>query len=251
MERKYKTKDQKKIEKLTVKLAETEAELSKVKKDRKRLNYAVDRLENEKAKAKDKSSSNDIQKIKELNAQIKQLEQSIEEKEEEYGKKVKRLLEERQIAERNCNYYKDKMNTAREQVRSELESEYNGMLNNVIRAIANTRKGKPKSNPNISRYEDGKRYFIERKDNEEHEIPIFSIENLFIQIHPKTGLPLSDIHFKLFKEWAYLNLDYLQFYSPYEEYINKNKMRMEFNTRVEAAYIVGKKLLPFYEHLLF
>lgn len=44
MERKYKTKDQKKIEKLTVKLAETEAELSKVKKDRKRLNYAVDRL---------------------------------------------------------------------------------------------------------------------------------------------------------------------------------------------------------------
>lgn len=45
MERKYKTKDQKKIERLTAKLAETEAELSQVKKDRKRLNYAVDRLE--------------------------------------------------------------------------------------------------------------------------------------------------------------------------------------------------------------
>ena len=45
MERKFKTKDQRKIERLTVKLAETEAELSQVKKDRKRLNYAVERLE--------------------------------------------------------------------------------------------------------------------------------------------------------------------------------------------------------------
>ena len=244
------TKDQK-IERLEAKLTETEAELSQVKKDRKRLNYAVERLENEKAKAKEKSSSNDIQKIKELNAQIKQLEQSIEEKEEEYSKKVKRLLEEKQIAERSNNYYKDKLYTVQKDVRNEVELEYEECFNNVIRTIVNTRKGKPKNSPNISRYNDGKRYYIERKDNEDHEKPIFSIDNLFIQIHPKTGLPLSDIHFKLLKEWAYLNLDYLQFYSPYEEYINQNKMRMEYNTRVEAAYIVGKKILPFYEHLLF
>ena len=45
MERKYKSKDQKKIERLEAKLTETEAELSQVKKDRKRLNYAVERLE--------------------------------------------------------------------------------------------------------------------------------------------------------------------------------------------------------------
>lgn len=44
MERKFKTKDQKKIERLEEKLAETEAELSNVKKDRKRLNYTVERL---------------------------------------------------------------------------------------------------------------------------------------------------------------------------------------------------------------
>ena len=65
-------------------------EISEVKKDRKRLNYAVERLEKEKAKAKEKSSSNDIQKMKELKAQIKQLEQSIEEKELEMEKKEKR-----------------------------------------------------------------------------------------------------------------------------------------------------------------
>ena len=251
MDKKFKTKDQKKIERLEEKLAKKEAELSEVKKDRKRLTYAVERLENEKKKAKDTSSSNDIQKIKELNAQIKQMEQSIAEKEEECGKRVKRLIEEKQIVERSNNYYKEKLYTVQKDVRNEVELEYEECFNNVIRTIVNTRKGTPKTSPNISRYENGERYYIERKDNEEHEKPIFSIDNLFIQIHPKTGLPLSDIHFKLLKEWAFLNLNYLQFYSPYEDYINQNKMRMEYKTRVEAAYIVGKKILPFYEHLLF
>lgn len=60
MELKYKTKDQKKIEKLEEKLAETEAELSKVKKDRKRLNYAVGRLERV---LKNHSSKEDKKKI--------------------------------------------------------------------------------------------------------------------------------------------------------------------------------------------
>ena len=50
MDKKFKTKDQKKIERLEAKLAETEAELSQVKKDRKRLNYAVERLERENQK---------------------------------------------------------------------------------------------------------------------------------------------------------------------------------------------------------
>lgn len=44
MDKKFKTKDQKKIEKLEEKLANKNAELSEVKKDRKRLTYAVDRL---------------------------------------------------------------------------------------------------------------------------------------------------------------------------------------------------------------
>lgn len=44
MDKKFKTKDQKKIERLEEKLAKKEAELSEVKKDRKRLTYAVDRL---------------------------------------------------------------------------------------------------------------------------------------------------------------------------------------------------------------
>ena len=117
------------------------------------MNYAVERLENEKAKAKDKSSSNDIQKIKELNAQIKQLEKSTAEKEEECDKIVKRLLEEKKSAEQSNNYYQNKLYTVQKDVRNEVELEYEACFNNVIRAIVNTRKGVPKNSPNISRYE--------------------------------------------------------------------------------------------------
>lgn len=45
MDKKFKTKDQKKIERLEKVIDKQKKELSKVKKDRKRLNYAVGRLE--------------------------------------------------------------------------------------------------------------------------------------------------------------------------------------------------------------
>ena len=51
MEQKYKTKDQRKIERLEKVIDKQKKELSEVKKDRKRLNYAVERLEREKKKA--------------------------------------------------------------------------------------------------------------------------------------------------------------------------------------------------------
>lgn len=85
--------DKQKIERLEKVIDNQNEELSQIKKERKKLNYAVARLENEKAKAKEKSSPNDIQMIKELKAQIKQLEQSIEEKELEMDKRVKSSAE--------------------------------------------------------------------------------------------------------------------------------------------------------------
>lgn len=244
------TKDQT-IKRLKGVIDKQKKEMSEIKKDRKRLNYAVDRLERQNKKLSVQSSKEDIERIKELNAQIKQMEQSVAEKEEEWCKKEKRLQQQKENAEQDLNYYKCKLNTVREQVRNELESEYEGRVDNVIKAIANTRKGKPQTNPNISRYKDGKKYYIEREDNVEREIPMFSTSDLFIQIHPKTGYPLTDIHFRLLNEWAYLNFDYLQFYSLYEEWLNRNKMVANQNDIVSTAYKVGKKILPFYEHLLF
>lgn len=240
-----------KIARLEKKIEEQKKEMTEIKKDRKRLNYAVERLERKIQKLSAQSSKEDIERMKELNAQIKQMEQSVAEKEEEWNKKEKRLQQQKENAEQDLNYYKGKLITVREQIRNELESEYDGYVNETIKGIVNFRKGKPDKIGNLSHYRNGDNYYNEEINGVEREMPIFSTSDLFIQIHPKTGRPLTDIHFRLLKEWANLNFDYLQFYSPYEEWLNRNKMVANQNDIVSTAYEVGKKILPFYEHLLF
>lgn len=60
------------------------SELTDVKKDRKRLNYAVERLEKEKLSAQ--SSKEDIERIRELESQIEELKSAIETKDTEMAK---------------------------------------------------------------------------------------------------------------------------------------------------------------------
>lgn len=245
MERQYKTKDQKKIERLTAKLAETEAELSQVKKDRKRLNYAVERLESEKAKAKEKSSSNDIQKIKELNAQIKQLEQSIEEKELEMAKKEERSKSKISSEENTTKYWYNKYHELWNDIKAEHNAYYEQTLIDLIR----NRKGVDERNEILSAYERGDLYYSLNENGEERKYPFFSPSDLFIQIHPKTGLPLTKENFKVLEKWAYLHFDYQYRMGIWKEH------RLQYNlsdeAKVKNAYELGKVLVPLYEHLLF
>ena len=79
MDRKYKTKDQRKIERLEKVIDNQKKELSEVKKDRKRLNYAVERLEREKKKALDTLTPAAIKLICEYSEQVNEIEKKNEE----------------------------------------------------------------------------------------------------------------------------------------------------------------------------
>ena len=245
MKQKYKTKDQRKIERLEKVIDKQKKELSKVKKDRKRINYAVERLESEKAKAKDKSSSNDIQKIKELNAQIKQLEQSIEEKELEMAKKEERSKSKISSEENCAKYWKRKY----DDLWNDIEAEHNAYFEKTLIDLIRNRKGVDERNEILSAYERGDLYYSLNENGEERKYPFFSPSNLFIQIHPKTGLPLTKENFKVLQKWAYLHFDYQYRMGLWEEH------RLQYNlsdeAKVKNAYELGKELVPLYEHLLF
>ena len=90
MYRKLKTKEQKKIERLEAKLAKKEAELSQVKKDRKRLNYAVGRLERV---LKNHSSKEDKKRIALLEKDLQTANETAEKRYEKL-KRAKIVIDE-------------------------------------------------------------------------------------------------------------------------------------------------------------
>ena len=240
------TKDQT-IDRLEKKIEEQKKEMTEIKKDRKRLNYAVERLERQIQKLSAQSSKDDIKKITELESQIEELKSAIEEKETEMAKREKKLNQ----TIKDCNFQYRNLTERYEEVRTSVTAEFDGYVDDALKQIVNFRKGRQNNIGNLSYYENGDKFYIENVNGKECEMPIFSTSDLFIQIHPKTGQPLTDIHFKLLKEWAFLNFDYQQFYSPYDEWLNRNKMVANDGAIVATSYEVGKKLLPFYEHLLF
>ena len=75
MDKKFKTKDQKKIERLEKVIDNQKKELSEVKKDRKRLNYAVERLER---LLKNHSSKEDKKKIAFLERELQTANETAE-----------------------------------------------------------------------------------------------------------------------------------------------------------------------------
>ena len=238
------TKDQK-IERLEKVIDKQKKEISKIKKERKRLKYAVERLENEKAKAKDKSSSNDIQKIKELNAQIKQLAQSIEEKELEMEEKEKRSASKIRSEENYTQYWHRQYDDLWKSIKAEHNAYFEKTLIDLIR----NRKGVKESKEILNAYERGELYYTLTENDEEKKYPIFSPSDLFIQIHPKTGLPLTKENFKVLNDWAFLQYDYQYRMGIWRDHLLKHNLSDE--AKAKNAYQLGKDLVPLYEHLLF
>lgn len=220
-------------------------ELSEVKKDRKRLNYAVERLEKEKAKAKEKSSSNDIQKMKELKAQIKQLEQSIEEKELEMEKKEKRSAMIINREESTTKYWHRKYDDLWESI----EAEHNAYFEKTLIDLIRNRTGVKEREEILNAYERGELFYTLTENGEEKKYPFFSPYDIFVQIHPKTGLPLTSVNFKVLYKWAEFQPDYQMHLGYWRDYLlNSNPSEKAKN---QSAYNIGKALLPLYEHLLF
>lgn len=236
--------DKQKIERLEKVIDNQNEELSQIKKERKKLNYAVARLENEKAKAKEKSSPNDIQMIKELKAQIKQLEQSIEEKELEMDKRVKSSAEKISREANTTKYWYRKYND----LWKTIESEHQAYFENALVELIYNRKGVKERYENLNAYENGELYYSLTENGEEKKYPFFSPYDLFIQIHPKTGLPLTKENHKVLEKWAFLNYEYQVQRGYWREYLEKSPSE---KVKIQSAYNVGKDLVPFYEHLLF
>lgn len=243
------TKDQT-IERLKSEVAEQKSELTKVKKDRKRLNYAVEKMKRQIQKLSSQSSTEDIEKIKELERLIEEQKSTIAEKENEKQKMEKRLYQT--IEDKDFHY--DNLMKRYNTVREEVKAEYDGYVDEVLEKIAKFRNYSNNyyiySN-NRSSYENGEEYYMVKENDEERKYPMFSTSDLFIQIHPKTGVPLTDIHFKIFYQWSKYNLDYLQYHAHFKEWLNNVKMVADTEIIVSSAYKLGKKILPYYEHLLF
>ena len=206
MERKFKTKDQRKIETLEAKLTEKEAELSQVKKDRKRLNYAVERLEREKKKAldtltpaaihlifeyKDKASEKEKQN-EELKSVIAEKEKDIADKEERYNTLLSKFNEkEEDESEIRKQIWGDKEKFKRkvmEQTVNKIVENWDGIYSQSW----DDRK-------QLRYFNEGKRYYFYLGDEDgDFDYPaylcsMFSTNHLIIGIHPDKGRELSGI----------------------------------------------------------
>lgn len=236
--------DKQKIERLERVIDDQKKELSQVKKDRKRLNYVVERLEKEKSKAKETSSSNDIQMIKELKAQIKQLEKTIEEKDLEISKKEERSAMIIWSREDDTKYVQRKY----DELCNNIEAEHKIYFENALIELIQKRKGVKERYGNLNAYENGELYYSLTENGLEKEYLIFSPCDLFIKIHPKTGLPLTKENYKVLEKWSFLQYDYQMQMGYWREYLQQSPSE---KAKIQSAYNIGKELLPLYEHLLF
>lgn len=238
------TKDQT-IERLKGVIEEQKKEMTEIKKDRKRLNYAVDKLKKETQTERGKSSSDDIQKIKTLKTQIRQLERSIEERELEMKKKEERSKMIISREESTAKYWHRKYND----LWTSIEAEHNAYFEKTLIDLIQNRKGGKERKEILSAYERGELYYSLNENGEQKEYPIFSPSDLFIQIHPQTGLPLTKENFKVLYKWAEFQPDYQMSVGYWRNYLQNDHPSEK--AIIQSAYNAGKKLLLLYEHLLF
>lgn len=242
-----KSKSDKIIARLSAKLLEKKAELTLAKKDRKRLNYAVNRLKKDNDRLRFIISNTNTVKVKELKQQIKDLDLKIVENENEANKEYKRYREK--IEGRDYHY--KKLQEKFDYVENIAYQKYGEKMDKFLTEIVSTRKWQKPNHENIKRFKEGNHFYkaeIERGVYD--EIPIFSMNDLWIQIHPDTGQPLTEAHFMLLNKWKELNYDHLRVVSIYEKF-SREHSHHSYEKCVENAYIAGMEMLPYYRYLLF
>lgn len=267
MEQKIKTKDQKKIERLEEKLAEKEAEISQLKKDRKRLNYAVERLEREKKKALNELTPAAIDLICEYSETANKKEKETEE--------LKAIITEREktIANREERYnlllsqYNEKKadeDAIREKVWKDKKQFESDTVKKAVDRIVETWDGIYRRSWDDRKqqkyFNEGKRYWYYGGDEDgdfDHPIfvcSMFSTNHLIIGIHPDNGRVLSGIDQYAIQHYLQRNYDtqytYRTAIKELEEFKNNNPNVSE-EELVEWAYQKGMELLPLYRDKIF
>lgn len=232
--------DEQKIERLEKVIAEQKEELTEVKKDRKRLNYAVERLEREKTKASLQSSKEDTKVIKGLEEQIETLKSSVVEKERE-TEKLKTSNSDR-LAE---------IKRLTKELNKEIVISENKVAKKLIELLYQLKNGHLSNREQLERFNNGDRYFdYTFKDYPEHHIQfaIFSTENLIIRIHPKNGRELTGLDILYLTKYIEYRYEYLIAKKELEQFNKSNPSNDEL---VEWTYRKGMELLPVYESEIF
>lgn len=231
------TKDQK-IKRLEKAIEEQKQELTEVKKDRKRLNYTVERLEREKEKLSLQSSKKDIVTIKDLEKQTEVLTLAIEEK-------------KREIKNLKSDSYKQRKEIyqLRNDLRSKIIMSENEAMKKVVEKLCKIKK--ESNEEQLQYFQNGDRYFdYSFKDYPESHIQcsIFSTKNLIIQIHPKNGRDLIGLDIFYITKTIGNRLEYLEAMHKFEQFKKSNPSNDEL---VEWVYKKGMELLPIYENEIF
>ena len=239
------TKDQT-IERLKKEVAEQKSELTKVKKDRKRLNYAVEKMKRQMQKLSSQSSIEDIEKIKELEQLIEEQKSTIAEKENEMAQKEL-------YYEGSYNLLKSVTEQLRKQKIADAVEYEERIITKFLRKLLDWQYGRESNYEQLDRFRNGDRYFdYTFKDYPDMHIrfAIFSVEDLFIRIHPKNGRTLTDIDLLYLKMDFQNRCEYLFAQKEYDDYkkCNPNATNDEL---VEWVYQKGKQLLPKYEKMIF
>ena len=217
-------------------------ELSEVKKDRKRLNYAVERLEKEKEKLSAQSSKDDIEKIKELETQIEELRIAITEKD----KAIKDIKEVNSSLKADIDEY-------RKVTFADYQKYEKEIISCVIDKILEWRRGHVSDYQQLKAYQNGERYYcfdFINYPNLHIYHSIFSTEDLFIRIHPKNGRTLTPIDHELIKKYFENRIEYLWAMKEFENF-KRNNPNVSNDELVEWTYNKGMELLPKYEEMIF
>ncbi|SHF25755.1 hypothetical protein SAMN05444349_11479 [Bacteroides faecichinchillae] len=240
------TKDQT-IARLEKVINEQKKELTEVKKERKRLKYAVERLEKEKKKALITSTPYDIELICSCTDELQEQKKQVEE--------LKATLAEKEnnIQVLRDRYTKERENAAniRKGVFDDLQAYIDGAKWGVIQKINEFRVPKYGKRTYMEHFQNGDRYYdYEFEGYETHILEaMFDPKTLFIRINPKNGrLMEEDIDKMNMREYLKNIWDYIEAKKALEEFMKTNPTNDEI---VEWTYKKGMELLPKYEDILF
>ena len=266
MERKL-TKDQKKIERLEAKLAEKEAEISQVKKDRKRLNYAVERLEREKAKVLNTLPHSAINLISEYSDQVVETEKKNEELKAIIAEKEKTIADKEEQYNTLLSKFNEKEEDEKEirkQIWGDKEKFKRKVMEQTVNKIVENWDGIYSQSWDDRKYlkyfNEGKRYWLYVGDEDgdfDHPIyscSMFSTNYLIIGIHPDNGRVLSGIDKYAIQQYLQTNYKTQNIYRNAMNELNeykKNNPNISEEELVEWAYHKGMELLPLYRDNIF
>lgn len=255
-----------KIARLEKKIEEQKKEMTEIKKDRKRLNYAVERLKREKKKALLTSTPYDIELICEYSDELQKQQKLNEELHSVIQQKETQMAKEEERYQRLLSDYR-KINTDVDAIRKEIwgdkekfERERMEVLAfNIAQNMDGVYSQSRDDKRQLKAFNTEKRYWCYLDDKEdEYEYPafvcpMFATNNLIIGIHPDKGRQLSLLDISVIQHYLYANYKTNSLYNKAMRELKafkENNPNIADEELVEWAYHKGMELLPLYRDMI-